>query len=66
MTYVRGALCQVKDYPSVVLLPTVSSAALQAGGTSQAPFSVSLECESGAVSGTATSTASKANVAMGF
>ncbi len=66
VTYVRGALCQVKDYPAVVLLPAVSSATLQAGGSSQAPFSVSLECESGAISGTATSTASKANVAMGF
>lgn len=66
VSYVRGALCQVKDYPAVVLLPTISSAVLQAGGNSQAPFSISLECESGAVSGTAASTASKANVAMGF
>lgn len=66
VTYVRGALCQVKDYPAVVLLPTVSSATLQAGGSSQAPFSVSIECESGAISSTSTSTTSKANVAMGF
>lgn len=66
VTYLRGALCHVKDYPAVVILPPVSSASLQAGGSSQTSFSVSLECESGAVSGTDASTASKANVAMGF
>lgn len=66
LTYVRGASCQVKDYPAVVVLPPVSAPELNAGGRSQTPFSVSLECESGAISGTDTSTASKANVAMGF
>lgn len=66
VTYVRGALCEVKDYPSVVLLPTISSAALQSGGSSQAPFTVSLQCESGARSSTSASTLSSANVAMGF
>lgn len=34
--------------------------------SSQAPFSVSIECESGAVSSTNASTTSSANVAMGF
>lgn len=66
LTYVRGASCQVKDYPAVVKLPPVSAAALEAGGSSQTPFSVTLECESGAISGTDTSTTTKANVAMGF
>ncbi|MEQ4530799.1 MAG: fimbrial usher protein StbD [Mixta sp.] len=66
VTYVRGALCQVKDYPSVVLLPTVSSTTLREGGSSQAPFSVSIECEAGAISSTTASTISAANVAMGF
>lgn len=66
VTYVRGALCEVKDYPAVVLLPTVSSVTLQSGGSSQAPFSVSLQCEAGAKSSTTASTTSAANVAMGF
>ncbi|ENZ7914667.1 fimbrial usher protein StbD [Klebsiella aerogenes] len=66
LAYIRGALCRVKDYPAVVLLPTISSDVLEEGGSSQTPFSVSLECESGAISGTESSTASKANVAMGF
>ena len=66
VTYVRGALCQVQDYPSTVLLPKVSRSELKAGMSSQAPFSVSIECESGAVSSTNASTTSSANVAMGF
>ncbi|MBP2199565.1 fimbrial usher protein StbD [Pantoea cypripedii] len=66
VTYVRGALCEVRDYPSVVLLPTVSISTLSAGGSSQAPFSISIECESGAISSTNTSSSSSANVAMGF
>lgn len=66
VTYVRGAICEVKDYPSVVLLPTVSTATLAAGGSSQAPFSVALQCESGAISSINASTSSAANVAMGF
>lgn len=68
VTYVRGALCEVLDYPSVVLLPTVSVNTLAAGGKSQAPFTVTIQCESGALSGTSTSTSTttSANVAMGF
>ncbi|HEY2451249.1 MAG TPA: fimbrial usher protein StbD [Scandinavium sp.] len=66
VTYVRGALCIVKDYPAVVLLPTISSATLQSGGSSQAPFTVSLQCEAGAKSSVSASTTSAANVAMGF
>ncbi len=66
VTYVRGALCEVLDYPSVVLLPTVSVNTLAAGGKSQAPFTVTIQCESGALSGTSTSTTTSANVAMGF
>ena len=44
----------------------MSVAQLQAGNASQAPFTVSLQCESGAISSTSTSTTSAANVAMGF
>ncbi|MEH4262178.1 fimbrial usher protein StbD [Klebsiella aerogenes] len=63
VTYIRGAMCQIKDYPSVVSLPPVAVGVLTAGGSSQRSFSVSLECESGAKSSTATNAA---NVAMGF
>ena len=66
VTYIRGAICQVSDYPARVLLPTMSVAQLQAGNASQVPFTVSLQCESGAISSTSASTASAANVAMGF
>ncbi|WP_202403365.1 fimbrial usher protein StbD [Pantoea sp. Taur] len=66
VTYVRGALCEVQNYPSVVLLPTISVNALKAGGSSQVPFSISLQCESGARSSTSTSTSTAANVAMGL
>jgi type 1 fimbria pilin len=66
VTFVRGATCLVKDFPSVVLLPTISVSELNAGNTSRAGFSISLECESGAVSSTSNSTSSSANVAMGF
>ncbi|MEZ6878811.1 fimbrial usher protein StbD [Enterobacter sp. KBR-315C3_2022] len=66
VTYVRGALCQVSDYPSVVLIPTISITDLNNGETSQALFNLSLECESGAVSSVSTSTTSSANVALGF
>lgn len=66
VTWVRGAFCQIKDYPSRVLLPTISAKVLQAGGSSQAPFNVSIECEAGAISSTNKSSASAANVAMGF
>lgn len=66
VTYIRGAVCEVRDYPAVVLLPTVSAATLKDGGSSQAPFSITLQCESGAISGINASTANAANVAMGF
>jgi type 1 fimbria pilin len=66
VTYVRGELCQISDYPSVVFLPKATAADLSNGGTSQASFSVSLECESGAISSVNSSTSSSANVAMGF
>jgi type 1 fimbria pilin len=39
---------------------------LAAGGKSQAPFTITIQCESGAISGTSTSTITSANVAMGF
>lgn len=65
-TFVRGAMCKVNDYPSVVTIPSISVPLLASGTTSQASFTVSIECESGAVSSTATSTTRSANVSMGF
>ncbi|WP_058910039.1 fimbrial usher protein StbD [Entomohabitans teleogrylli] len=64
--FVRGAACRISDYPAIVTLPTITVAELASGSTSQAAFSVNVECESGAKSGTAASTTSSANVAMGF
>jgi len=66
VTWVRGSLCQISDYQSVVLIPTISSTNLKSGVKSQAPFKVSVECENGAISGTNISTVSSANVALGF
>ncbi|WP_337014330.1 fimbrial usher protein StbD [Pantoea sp. AS142] len=66
VTWIRNAFCQVSDYPSRVTLPPVSAASLQSGGSSSATFTISVECESGAVSGTGASSAGTANVAMGF
>lgn len=65
VTFVRGAMCLVKDYPSVVLLPTMSISSLNSGETSQSSFSISLKCEDAAVSSVGTTAASTA-VAMGF
>ncbi|AUM33723.1 pilus assembly protein [Salmonella enterica subsp. enterica serovar Give] len=61
----RGALCKITDYPAIVKIPPVAVGVLAAGGSSQVPFHVSLECESGAVS-SPHPTISAANVAMGF
>ncbi|WP_413529548.1 fimbrial usher protein StbD [Rahnella inusitata] len=66
VTFVRGAMCLVKDYPSVVLLPTISTASLNNGETSQSTFDISLSCEDAAISSVSKSTSSSANVAMGF
>ncbi|MEM0651200.1 fimbrial usher protein StbD [Klebsiella huaxiensis] len=65
-TIVRGATCRINDYPSVVRLPVAVVGELTAGGASQASFSINVECESGAKSSTSASTATSANVAMGF
>ncbi|MGG6122577.1 fimbrial usher protein StbD [Pantoea allii] len=66
VTYVRGAACEVQDYPAVVSLSVISVGALADGGSSQAPFSVNLRCEAGAISSINNSTITSANVAMGF
>lgn len=65
-TYVRGSACAITDYPSVVLLPTISISSLSEGSSSQATFRIGLQCEEGAISSTSASTSSSANVAMGF
>ena len=65
--FVRGAVCSVKDYPSVVSLPSISASSLKSGATSEQTFSISLQCEDAAVSSIGSSSAtSSANVAMGF
>jgi len=66
VTYVRGALCEVSNYPSVVSLPLITSRDLSSGMKSQTPFSITLRCESGAKSDTSPSRFNSANVAMGF
>lgn len=66
VTFVRGAMCLVKDYPSVVLLPTISTSSLNNDETSQSTFDISLSCEDAAISSVGKSTSSSANVAMGF
>lgn len=65
VTYIRGAACTIEDYPATVLLPTISAEALTSGESSEAPFSITLECEAGAMSSTHPTTR-VANVAMGF
>lgn len=66
VTFVRGATCRVNDFPNVVALPTITATQLSQGGSSQAGFNVTIECETGALSSTSQSTTSAANVAMGF
>ncbi|POW55411.1 fimbrial protein [Candidatus Pantoea alvi] len=66
VTYVRGALCEVKDYPSVVRLPLITVGELAEGNSSQTPFSVSVRCEAEASSGTLPSSEFVSSVAMGF
>lgn len=68
VTFVRGAMCMVKEYPSVVNLPAISNSSISNGDTSQNTFSISLSCEDSAASGVGnvgTGTASSI-VAMGF
>lgn len=64
--YIRGAACRISDYPAQVYLPAISTSELLQGAASEMPFSVSVECESGAISGTEASTTSGPVVAMGF
>ncbi|HBI6868929.1 TPA: fimbrial usher protein StbD [Enterobacter cancerogenus] len=66
LTFVRGAMCLIKDYPSVVLIPSITESELNSGSSSQQNFSVNLSCEDNAISSVSKSTASSANVAMGF
>ncbi len=66
VTIVKGAMCLVKDYPTVVLLPTISTVLLNSGESSQNSFDISLSCEDGAVSSVSQSSTSSSNVAMGF
>lgn len=65
VTYIRGAVCTIEDYPSIVILPKITARALSSGQSSQATFSLTLDCESGAMSSTHPTT-NIANVAMGF
>jgi len=52
-TIVRGASCRIKDYPSIVLFPTINTSELMNGGSRQEQFTIGAECEIQAVSGTA-------------
>lgn len=47
VTIRRSATCTVSSPPQTVLLGTISPPALNAGGSLQQPFSVSLQCQTG-------------------
>jgi len=64
-TVIQGKNCLVGDFDQVVTLPTISANDLRNGMTSSNTFSVEINCEKGAVSGTESSD-SKPPVAMGF
>lgn len=66
VTFVRGAMCSVKDYPTIVILPSISVPEIVNGEVSQQSFSITLSCEDTAVSSLSASTTTSANVAMGF
>lgn len=65
VTWVRGALCKVTDYPAVVTLPRATPEGLRSGEKYETPFSITLECENGAKSYQLGATNSGA-VAIGF
>lgn len=65
VTFIRGATCTVSDYPSTVILPSISTTEINSGSTSQASFEISLTCESNATSGNAASSTTP-QLAMGF
>ncbi|GAA0491700.1 MULTISPECIES: fimbrial protein [Tatumella] len=50
-TLTHTATCAVRNVTPLVLIPTISSQSLENGGTSQADFTVSVECDNSAVSG---------------
>lgn len=62
---IRGNTCVVSDFDQVVTLPPISASELNLGNASVNPFSVSIECDAGAISGTETSLTNPP-VAMGF
>ena len=64
-TVIQGKNCLLGDFDQVVTLPTISANDLRNGMTSSNTFSVEINCEKGAVSGTESSD-SKPPVAMGF
>ncbi|USD61318.1 fimbrial usher protein StbD [Vibrio sp. SCSIO 43140] len=71
VTFIRGAYCQVTDYTHHILFPTVTKNELNSGLSVAIPFSISISCESNAVSGTSQNTSSSASttarpVSIGF
>ncbi|MGC0837729.1 MULTISPECIES: fimbrial usher protein StbD [Pantoea] len=62
---IRGNTCTLGDFDQVVKLPTISANDLRNGASSSNTFNVAIECETGAVSGTASSN-TNAPVAVGF
>lgn len=65
ITFIRGAICAIQDYPSVVLLPTANTTDLENGESTQSAFDITLICESFATAGTASIQKAR-QVAMGF
>ncbi|MGU3525047.1 fimbrial protein [Enterobacteriaceae bacterium C23F] len=63
-TVIRGNTCTLADFDQVVNLPSISANDLRNGNTSTNSFNLSINCESGAISGTTSAT--NAPVAIGF
>jgi type 1 fimbria pilin len=64
-TIIRGKTCILDDFDQVVKLPAISAEDLRNGGSSSNTFNVAIECDKGAISGTASSLIN-APVAVGF
>jgi len=64
-TIIRGNTCTLGDFDQVVKLPAISASDLRNGATSSNTFNVAIDCQSGAVSGTASNNMN-APVAVGF
>ena len=61
VTFRRTTICAVTNFTPTVILPRISVAELNSGGTTSAEFRVDFQCQTGVTSGVTSGT-----VAMGF